>query len=216
MPTPGTLVAFDSGHCNLHAVERVSRGSRFALTMWFTSQPEPADIDPVHHALLHWARDAVGAAEAAAAAGAPAPAPPPLPPAVPGLGGGLLAREAELVSASLCSLPANDPLGAALRYAHARGGQVAHTLARGLGLPVEAAHCAPRADDGAPDVPADAPSASGGPPPTSAQLLRSRLQAHAAMAATLQRAQEARTAAQQPAKAAVPAAAAEDDFDIFD
>ena len=44
LPEPGTLVAFDSGNANLHCVERVSRGSRFALTMWFTSSPPPADL----------------------------------------------------------------------------------------------------------------------------------------------------------------------------
>ena len=91
LPEPGTLVTFDSGNANLHCVERVSRGSRFALTMWFTSSPPPADLDPAHRAMLEWAKDTVAAAEAAAAAaaspataanGAPASPPTPTPQAV--------------------------------------------------------------------------------------------------------------------------------------
>ena len=237
LPEPGTLVAFRSGNTNLHCVERVSRGSRFALTMWFTSSPPPADLDPAHRAMLEWAKESVGAAEAAAAA-APratadaAPAPPPLTPTpeavarlqelqelqgLQGLQGqALQGREAELVSASVCSLPANDTLGHALRYAHARGGQVAQTLARGLRLSVNEAHCAPpaaaaAAATGCERVPAEPPSA----------LLRSRLQTHAATAATLQRAQEARAAAALPvagvgAPATMSGAPAEDDFSCFD
>ena len=216
-PEPGTLVAFCSGNANLHAVERVSRGSRFALTMWFTSEPEPADLDPVHRAMLHWARDAEAAAEAAAAAAttaaaaaaaatgsAPACSAPPLPASLPA-SSALLTRDAELVSAAACSLPANDILSQALRVAHARGGQVVQTLARGLSLPAGAAHCAPTAAPAAGDdaAPGEAPN----------PLLRSRLQAHAAMATTLQRAQEARGAFDTPA---APTAAAEDDFSVFD
>ena len=96
LPEPGTLVTFDSGNANLHCVERVSRGSRFALTMWFTSAPPPADLDPAHRAMLEWAKDTVAAAEAAAAAaaspaiaanGTPASPPTPTPQAVAALQG---------------------------------------------------------------------------------------------------------------------------------
>ena len=96
LPEPGTLVTFASGNANLHCVERVSRGSRFALTMWFTSAPPPADLDPAHRAMLEWAKDTVAAAEAAAAAaaspataanGAPASPPTPTPQAVAALQG---------------------------------------------------------------------------------------------------------------------------------
>ena len=78
LPEPGTLVTFDSGNANLHCVERVSRGSRFALTMWFTSAPPPADLDPAHRAMLEWAKDTVAAAEAAAAAARATATTPPL------------------------------------------------------------------------------------------------------------------------------------------
>ena len=57
LPEPGTLVAFESGSANLHAVERVTTGTRFALTMWFTRRKaSPADAtDPTHAAMLQWA-----------------------------------------------------------------------------------------------------------------------------------------------------------------
>ena len=37
LPEPGLLVCFASGAPNLHAVEKVTDGQRFALTMWFTT-----------------------------------------------------------------------------------------------------------------------------------------------------------------------------------
>ena len=57
LPEPGVLVAFESGAPNLHAVQRVTRGSRFALTMWFTSKAEMpgAAVDPTHAAMQQWA-----------------------------------------------------------------------------------------------------------------------------------------------------------------
>uniref|UniRef100_A0A7S2MG55 Fe2OG dioxygenase domain-containing protein n=1 Tax=Haptolina brevifila TaxID=156173 RepID=A0A7S2MG55_9EUKA len=69
LPEPGVLVAFDSGAANLHAVQQVTRGSRFALTMWFTrhKDPQAASADPTHMALQRWAAEV----EAAAAAHAP-------------------------------------------------------------------------------------------------------------------------------------------------
>jgi hypothetical protein len=56
----------------------------------------------------------------------------------------LPSRDEALVSAALCSLPANDPLCQALLLAHTRGGaQLSETLARGLSLPVEHAFSGP-------------------------------------------------------------------------
>ena len=176
-PTPGLLVAFASGAANLHAVTRVTRGVRFALTMWFSLQP-PAAAAPAEHSELQRARDAFDAE----LAGAPPPPPPPPPPAAAdgasadGKGGCAVAsRDAELASAALCSLPANEPLCQALvlaRQAHGGGGLV-HTLARGVGVGVEEAHCAPRAEGD-----------DGGPPPTArrrcaraARSMRSRRRA---------------------------------------
>ena len=112
-PTPGLLVAFASGAANLHAVTRVTRGVRFALTMWFSLQPPAAAAPAEHSELQQWARDAFDAE----LAGAPPPPPPPPPPAAAdgasadGKGGCAVgSRDAELASAALCSLPANEPL----------------------------------------------------------------------------------------------------------
>ena len=88
------LVLFDSRLVEHEVLP--SEGQRFALTMWFTSSPPPADLDPAHRAMLEWAKDTVAAAEAAAAAaaspataanGAPAAPPTPTPQAVAALQG---------------------------------------------------------------------------------------------------------------------------------
>ena len=115
-PEPGLLVAFASGCANLHAVETVSGGTRFALTMWFTrTEPHVDAVDPSHRAFQQWAV-AAAAAEASGVerpqqpeAMRPASAPP--------------GRDASLASAALCSLPANDPLCQGLLIAHTRGGK---------------------------------------------------------------------------------------------
>ena len=142
LPLGGMLVAFTSGAPNLHAVERVVSGSRFALTMWFTTKPATAAAaaaaDPSHVALQQWA---VAEADAAAAAATAPPPPPPLPPRA----ATLASREDRIASAALCSLPANDALCQALLLSMARsgGGQLAESLGLGIGLPPEQAHAAP-------------------------------------------------------------------------
>ena len=213
-PTPGLLVAFASGAANLHAVTRVTRGVRFALTMWFSLQPAAAAAPAEHSELQRWARDAFDAE----LAGAPPPPPPPPPPAAAdgasadGKGGCAVgSRDAELASAALCSLPANEPLCQALvlaRQAHGGGGLV-HTLARGVGVGVEEAHCAPRPAEGAAAAADDDGAAS---------ALRTRAHALDALATTLQRARAAQTsqAAAGGGADAPAAAAAQDAFSVFD
>ena len=207
-PTPGLLVAFASGAANLHAVTRVTRGVRFALTMWFSLQPPAAAAPAEHSELQRWARDAFDAE----LAGAPPPPPPPPPPAAAdgasadGKGGCAVgSRDAELASAALCSLPANEPLCQALvlaRQAHGVGGLV-HTLARGVGVGVEEAHCAPRPAEGADGAAVAADGA--------ASALRARAHALDALATTLQRARAA-----QAAGGGADAPAAQDAFSVFD
>ncbi|KAL1526208.1 hypothetical protein AB1Y20_014934 [Prymnesium parvum] len=146
LPRPGLLVAFRSGAPNLHSVEEVTHGSRFALTMWFTTLPQSADeaaaVDPVHAAMQRWA---VEEAEALAHGRPPPPPPPPPPPL--GCAGALPTREESILSAALCSLPANDRLCQALLRARASGAPLCDSLASGVGLPVEQAHCAPSCTD---------------------------------------------------------------------
>jgi hypothetical protein len=190
LPEPGVLVAFTSGTPNLHAVERVTAGSRFALTMWFTTCPEPADIDPTHAAMQRWASSLHDADEGA---GAP---PPPLGTASTGsslAAGRQPSREEALVSAALCSLPANDPLGRALLLGGP--GQISEALSRGLELPPEHAHATRfhsellrDAADAGPH-PAESP-----PPPETHALLQSQAVTLEAMLTTLRRARHVRAA----------------------
>jgi hypothetical protein len=182
--------------------------------MWFSLQPPAAAAPAEHSELQRWARDAFDAE----LAGAPPPPPPPPPTAAAdgasadGKGGCAVgSRDAELASAALCSLPANEPLCQALvlaRQAHGGGGLV-HTLARGVGVGVEEAHCAPRPAEGADGAAVAADGA--------ASALRARAHALDALATTLQRAR----AAQEQAGGGVAgepaaAAAAQDAFSVFD
>ena len=233
-PQPGMLVAFTSGAANLHAVERVTHGTRLALTMWFTrrhASGAEAAADPTHAALQRWAVEAEGraaadalgaagaassegaaAAEAAAAAAAANGEPfggglPPLPPYPRAK---LPSRDEALISAALCSLPANDPLGRALLLAHARGGTpqlLSETMAHGTGLPIDSSHAAPSlappstASATAPPPQAygeQAPSLVGVPAP-----LHARAAVLEALLTTLHRARHER--AGQPPDAAVAA-----------
>ena len=139
-PEPGLLVAFTSGAPNLHAVHRVTSGSRFALTMWFTSRKESAAAqaaaDPTHVAMQQWAASLPPAALAASSGAAH-----PCAAAASAASLKLPSREESLVSAALCSLPANDPLGRTLILA--TPGQRSEALSRGVDLPAEHAHAAP-------------------------------------------------------------------------
>ena len=176
LPEPGVLVAFESGAPNLHAVQRVTRGSRFALTMWFTSKSEMpgAPVDPTHAAMQQWAAalpdpcvDAPssitpplttapsevisGHQRTSVLATAP---PPPLPPLPAPPTSRLPSREESLVSAAICSLPANDPLNRALVIANAAGGhQLGAILERALGIPAAQAFATPRPPPGQPSPP---------------------------------------------------------------
>lgn len=226
-PRQGMLVSFTSGSANLHAVNPVTGGQRFALTMWFTTRPDPsAPSDPAHSAMHAWARDEADAI----AAGLTPPLPPP-PPHVPsdGVPAGtdcralLLSRDADLASAALCSLPANDPLCQGLLLAHARGGkQLQTTLALGLSLPVTDAHCAPsRAvaarTTAAADGDAEVGRAGGNPAPAT---LKGRMAAYTALLTTLRRAQAAHGECGSKRPFAAPdrpaRAGATDGFDVFD
>jgi hypothetical protein len=42
-PTPGTLVGFTSGPENIHGVNKVVSGVRYALAIWFTKNPLKAE-----------------------------------------------------------------------------------------------------------------------------------------------------------------------------
>ena len=46
-PLPGRLVTFTAGHENLHRVERVTRGERFVLALWFTCSCSVARRDSI-------------------------------------------------------------------------------------------------------------------------------------------------------------------------
>ena len=210
-PEPGLLVAFTSGEANLHAVQRVTSGTRFALTMWFTTRPETAHADATHLGLKQWT---------AALPDHPSPEgseticvpPPPLDRSAIGREAadnteraschGVLSRvpprEEALVSAALCSLPANDPLGRALLLSKA--GQHAEALALGVGLPAEHAYATPPLDGGVSE------EVNSMPPP-----LQPRVAALNALLTTLQRARATKSAA--PAKSSEAAA---DPFDVFD
>ena len=162
LPEPGLLVSFTSGAANLHAVQRVTRGSRFALTMWFTTRRETAAAaaaaDPTHVAMQRWAAS-LEDADASAAGGRGVAASPlrvatPPPPLVEAFGANVWAavgaggaarklptREEAIVSAAVCTLPANDPLQRALVLSPA--GRLGETLERGLGVAPPHAHAAP-------------------------------------------------------------------------
>ena len=206
-PEPGLLVAFTSGEANLHAVQRVTSGTRFALTMWFTTRPETAHADATHLGLKQWT---------AALPDHPSPEgseticvpPPPLDRSAIGREAadnteraschGVLSRvppRRGLVSAALCSLPANDPLGRALLLSKA--GQHAEALALGVGLPAEHAYATPPLDGGVSE------EVNSMPPP-----LQPRVAALNALLTTLQRA--------RATKLAVPAKSSEaaDPFDV--
>ena len=107
-------------------------------------------------------------------------------------------REEALVSAALCSLPANDPLGRALLLSKA--GQHAEALALGVGLPAEHAYATPPLDGGVSE------EVNSMPPP-----LQPRVAALNALLTTLQRARATKLAV--PAKSSEAAA---DPFDVFD
>jgi len=220
LPEPGVLVAFESGAPNLHAVQRVTRGSRFALTMWFTSKAEMpgAAVDPTHAAMQQWAAalpdprvDApssitppLTAAPSEVISGhqrtsvlATAP-PPPLPPLPAPPSSRLPSREESLVSAAICSLPANDPLNRALVIANAAGGhQLGAILERALGIPAALAFATPRPPPGQPPPPLRLVDGVGG------ALLASRVGALDALQTTQLRARAER-AAQQRAKRPTP------------
>ena len=206
LPQPGMLVAFESGAANLHAVQRVTAGTRFALTMWLTRHAEPADSpsDPTHLAMQAWA----ASVESSTPGGLPSlPSPPPSMPPMPSppmppppmppspLAARLPSYDEALVSAAICSLPANDSLGRALLIANGRGGtSLGQTLALGLGVSAEEACAAPppsaaldrRLREGA-----DA-TASAAPLPHLPACLEARAAALDALATTLLRARAAR------------------------
>ena len=220
LPEPGVLVAFESGAPNLHAVQRVTRGSRFALTMWFTSKSEMAGapVDPTHAAMQQWAAalpdpcvDAPssitpplttapsevisGHQRTSVLATAP---PPPLAPLPAPPTSRLPSREESLVSAAICSLPANDPLNRALVIANAAGGhQLGAILERALGIPAAQAFATPRPPPGQPSPPLRLVNGGG------SALLASRVGALDALQTTLLRARAER-AAQQHAKRPTP------------
>jgi len=128
LPEGGLLVSFASGAPNLHAVERVESGARFALTMWFTTQPaDPcSSLDETHAAMLEWAQAAVAAEERAE--------PPPPPPLLSQRSAdGLPSRDEALASSALCSLPPNDPLCEALLTARP-GRSLSAVMRASLGL----------------------------------------------------------------------------------
>lgn len=221
-PEPGLLVAFTSGTANLHAVQRVTSGSRFALTMWFSTQTEAAHVaavaDPTHVAMQRWAAGLPDPLPDPLPACQPATLPPhtasaeasplPCPLAVPS--SRLPTRDEALVSAALCSLPANDPLGRALLLA--ASGQHSEALARGVGLPAHCAHAAPiplalpsgRDEDTTSVLLAD-------PAEASHALLQPRVTALDALLTTLRRARAARVP--RLAQVAPPA---DDAFSVFD
>lgn len=146
LPQRGLLVAFTSGASNLHAVEHVTSGSRFALTMWFTTRPEAssdaANDGASHIAMQQWAaEDFVKLTTNGALRDHRRP--PPLPPC----SSTLQSREDAIVSAALCSLPANDPLVRALLLSRSHGARkLAELLGLSVGLPSSGAHAAPRID----------------------------------------------------------------------
>ena len=236
LPQPGLLVAFTSGATNLHAVERVTHGSRFALTMWFTTRRlgSSAGVDPTHAAMQRWAASLPDPLPTPlptpphmgmdSAGGPPPLPPPPLPP--PPLGDlaaaqtlhRLPSREESLVSAALCSLPANDPLGRALLLS--MPGQHVGALSRGITLPPEHAHAAPRLSldvgGGASRTPSGTPS---GTLATMHPLLHTRASALEALLTTLRRARTERGAhgalSSHGQAASVPPQT-DDGFDVFD
>ena len=241
-PEPGMLVAFTSGEANLHAVQRVTAGSRFALTMWFTSRPQSpaqrAAEDPTHAAMQRWACAEAEAAQAEACAGGAQPRAAAAAAAVglpelPELPGGqseprLPTREEALVTAALCSLPANDPLGRALILSPHT--QLTEALSRGVNLPPGYAHAAPLQPIEAALEPPPSGEATtvgtglAGKNATPHPLLRPRVAALAALLTTLQRAQAQRAAvvgsgpgvAPRPTAAAAAAATEDDPFSVFD
>mmetsp|Transcript_27238 Transcript_27238/g.57271 ORF Transcript_27238/g.57271 Transcript_27238/m.57271 type:complete len:541 (-) Transcript_27238:404-2026(-) len=235
LPEPGLLVSFRSGPPNLHSVSRVSRGSRFALTMWFTTQrakrQKGAGAADEHEQMQDWAERAVSAQ----LTGKP---PPPLPACVESPDKNMLpAREAALASAALTSLPANDPLGRGILLAHSLGSAVLETLRAGLaphgcsaldGFTLDPfasseSPCRSGANYALPENQRDCLNSS--KPFESKEdfehlrkLLAARLGISQALAATLARAQLtlASLSAQSTAVADVRDGAVDDGFDVFD
>eukprot|EP00756_Hemistasia_phaeocysticola_P047813 Hpha_TRINITY_DN22276_c0_g1::TRINITY_DN22276_c0_g1_i1::g.167232::m.167232 len=129
LPDRGTLVAFPSGRESVHEVERVHSGRRFALTAWFTRREDAYDGAPPEHVeLLRWAALAVDAQDRSED---------PLPPPTCARRERKLFRQPEmaLLSAALCTLPANDQLLADLVVAKQKGepGAVHRCLCKVLG-----------------------------------------------------------------------------------
>ena len=239
-PTPGLLVSFTSGAANLHAVERVTSGTRFALTMWFTTRRESAAAaraaDPTHIAMQQWTAALPDPLPERGASSLPMP---PLPQYVAHGGSEaavhgslptirkLPTREESLASAALCSLPANDPLGRALLLADA--GQRVEALSRGLDLPAEQAYAAPRPTIQLDDESSAASSwaAHAQPSPSEVHtLLQSRVVALEALLTTWRRARSELAGPKQVSLSgftemaeggpAQPSNSANDDFSVFD
>jgi hypothetical protein len=116
LPRAGRLALFPSGAQSMHAVERVTRGTRFTCTMWFTRSARDSQPDSEQRAWLAWARrcaDEDGAQ--------PPPPPPPPPSARQTVEPPLPSRLDALRLSALCTLPAGDPLCHELLSAVANG-----------------------------------------------------------------------------------------------
>lgn len=135
LPRAGRLVLFPSGAGSLHAVERVTSGTRFALTMWFTRSARDRQPDPEQRAWLAWARACADLAAQARAEGAPLPQPPAAPESAPAAGKPPLPSRLDgLRLSALCTLPAGDPLCRDLLGALEHGSaSVELALATGVG-----------------------------------------------------------------------------------
>ncbi|KAG8458632.1 hypothetical protein KFE25_008429 [Diacronema lutheri] len=134
LPRVGRLVLFPSGAESVHAVERVTSGTRFALTMWFTKSARDQQPDPEQRAWLEWARARVDAQPRGDKA-PPSPPPRALHGRAPAAAGPPFASRLDgLRLSALCTLPAGDPLCRELLGAVALGsGSVERALAHGVG-----------------------------------------------------------------------------------
>lgn len=141
-PHAGRLLLFESGADNVHAVQRVLAGTRFAITMWFTTSARDKQPDKEQGEWQAWARASVEAKQASGAAAADvAPPPPPPPPPQPAASRRAVPTRLDTLRLSaLCTLPAGDPLCRELLCA-APGGAVSVEvlLAEGMGYDPTAA-----------------------------------------------------------------------------
>ena len=202
-------MAFESGDANLHAVQRVTSGSRFALTMWFTSRKptHASEVDETHAAMQKWAMSLANVAEGGSLREVMKSTPPPVVSPAASIPVGSLkklpSRDEALVSAAICSLPANDPLGRALLMASTTGGnQLVQTIARALDVPSDWIFATPLQGQDALNSVAVVEASSAAKELTAygqhAALMGGRLAALDALATTLQRATQADRASKQP------------------